>query len=122
MEAGERIVLYIVVATLSISAAVIAWTTLATGPEKLPVQLVRFALTVLLCVFLFRGASSARWIAIVLFALGGLGATVGGFAILRESAFGLLLLAMGAAYLMNFALLAFNSSVKAHFARGKPAA
>ncbi len=64
---GRRIVLAIIVATLTISGSLIVWSNTVLGRELSPQQGVRFVLTVGLCVFLYRGANWARLVAVILY-------------------------------------------------------
>jgi hypothetical protein len=56
--------------------AVVAWYVAVIGTGKLPFQLVRLALECALAVFVYRGATWARRLAIGLFAVGALGSLV----------------------------------------------
>jgi len=118
---GRRIVLGVIVATLALSAVAIVAFNVLVGSERLHSQLFRFALTVLLSIFLYRRARWARWVAIALFAIAGVGALLGGVVLLRSSAAGLLLLATGAIYLASSGLLLFAPSVGSYFAGEAPA-
>jgi len=72
------LVLAVIVATLTLSVLVIVVFNTIQGAQRLPRQIVRFFLTVGLCVFLYRGANWARWVAGGLFTLAGLGSFSGG--------------------------------------------
>ena len=76
IERGRLIVIGYIVALLTISFCVIAFYVLVIGPQKLPAQVIRFALTLALCIGLYHGSSVAKWILIVLLGLGGLLALV----------------------------------------------
>ncbi len=116
--AGRRLVLAVIVASLTISVLVIVAFNLGRGPERLPQQIVRFLLTVGLCVFLHRGANWARWVAGILFAFGGVGSLLGGLSALSTSMGGLLLLVMGLVYLACAVVLFFVPRVRAYFGAG----
>lgn len=117
-DTGRWLVLAIIVASLSLSLLAIAAFNISGGPERLPRQIVRFFLTVGLCVFLYRGANWARWVAGILFALGGLGSLIGGVAVLTTSMAGLLLFVMGLVYLASALILLFVPAVRAYFGVG----
>jgi hypothetical protein len=72
-ESGRRIVLCIALATIGISVVVIGLYVSANGLATLPPRLVRLALTVILGIFLYRGAVWARWVAVALYGLGSVG-------------------------------------------------
>lgn len=115
---GRRLVLAIIVASLAISVLVIVAFTVARGTALLPQQIVRFLLTVGLCVFLYRGANWARWVAVILFALGGVMSLVGASAPSSTSMSGLLLLLMGLVYAASALILLLVPTVRAHFGVG----
>jgi hypothetical protein len=121
-ETGRRLVLAVIVATLTLEVlAIVAFNTVQ-GPQSLPQQIVRFFLTVGLCVFLYRGANWARWVAGILYALGGLGSLVGGVATLTTTMAGLGLLIMGIVYVASAVILFFVPTVRAFFGAGKATA
>lgn len=70
--AGRRIVHNIAALIVLISAIVISGYVGAIGTDRLPTQLVRFALTVALAYALRTGRSGARWLTIVLMGLAGI--------------------------------------------------
>lgn len=118
-DTGRSLVLAVIVASLSLSVLVIVAFNIGRGPERLPQQIVRFFLTVGLCVILYRGANWARWVAGILFALGGLGSLIGGVASLSTSIMaGLLLVVMGLVYLASAVILLFVPAVRAYFGVG----
>ena len=119
---GRRIVLAIIVAILAIDTFVIVWSNVGSGTELTPQQVVRFVLTVGLCVFLYRGANWARWVTVVLFGLAGLAGLMGGIGLsysYREVAArdggGLLLIVMGLVYVASVIALLFVPTVRAYF-------
>lgn len=77
-ETGRRLVLAVIGSTLAVSALVFVAFNASQGPQRLPQQIGRFVLTVGLCVFLYRGANWARWVAGLRFASAGLASVVGG--------------------------------------------
>lgn len=121
-EAGRRLVLAIIVASLALSVLAILVFNVARGPERLPQQIVRFLLTVGLCVFLYRGANWARWVAGILFTLGGVGSLLVGSVALTTSLAGLLLIAMGLIYAGSAVVLFFVPPVQRYFGVGNPMA
>ena len=122
VESGRRLVLAVIVASLTLSVLAIVAFNIARGPERLPQQIVRLLLTVGLCVFLYRGANWARWVAGILFVLAGLGSLLGGVAVLSTSMAGLLLIVMGFVYLASAVVLLFVPAVRAYFRVGNAAA
>jgi len=117
-DRGQKIVLGVIVVLLTISALEIVTSNLATGMENLLQQLGRFSLTVLLSLFLYRGAGWARWVAIVLASLAGVGWIVAVVALSPGPIAGFLLLVMGAVYLGCSVILLRNAAVNLHFAKG----
>lgn len=70
-QKGQIILLVYLVLVLLASVGVIAFYVSSRGTDRLPAQLIRFVLTVVLCIFLFRGSRIAKSISVVLFAIGG---------------------------------------------------
>lgn len=68
---GRRILLTYITLVLLISLNILLLYLDSRGTEGLPARLVRLQLTVILCYFLYRGSKFAKWIAVVLFTLGG---------------------------------------------------
>ncbi|MEO0460613.1 MAG: hypothetical protein AAF219_07205 [Myxococcota bacterium] len=68
---GRRVVVVVGAVLLLNSAIDIALYVLNVGIDNLPQQLVRFIVLLVLVRGLDRGSSAARWIAVVLFTLGG---------------------------------------------------
>jgi hypothetical protein len=84
-------------------------------------DLVEFVLTLVLCGFLYAGANTARWIAIVSLSPSGLAAIlIGNHNI--ESAAGSLFVLVGCIYLACAIALMFPAASRAHFGRRKPPA
>ena len=75
-EAGRRIVVYVVLATISISVVVILMYIDANGFAGFPQRLVRLGLTIALGVFLIRGETWARQVAVVLYGAAAIFSTV----------------------------------------------
>ena len=116
-------VLAIIIATLSLCAVVTVTYWLQRGSERLASQLVRFALTVILSLNLYRGAVWARWVAIVLFLFGGGIGLTSLLELRRFSGAALLLAAMSLTYIGSALALLALPSVRAHFGIGvRPAA
>ena len=119
---GRGLVLAVIVATLALSALAIITSNVVRGSERLPTQIVRFLLTVGLCVFLHRGANWARWVAGVLFILAGLAGLVGGAALVTLSPLGFVVIAMGLVYLASAYILLFVPAVREYFTAKKTSA
>lgn len=122
-ESGRRIVLYIVLATIGISVVVIGLFVAANGLDTLPQRLVRLVLTVVLGVFLYRGAIWARWVSVVLYGVASVGSVVGGLQLVSHGhpANGTPLVLMGVIYGASVLALLLVPSVRAHFARDSTA-
>ena len=114
---GRRLVVAVMVATIAMSVLVIATFNAVQGPDRLPQQIVRFLLTVALCVFLYRGAGWARWVATVLYGLTGLWSLALGFTRLAAAKPGIQMIAFGAIYAACASVLLFVPSVREHFER-----
>jgi len=118
VESGRRLVLLVIVISLTFSVLVIVTFNILLGPENLPQQIVRFLLTVGLCAFLYKGANWARWVASILFGLAGLQGLIGGLVALSTSTAGLLLIVMGLVYVASAIVLLFIPAVRAYFGVG----
>lgn len=70
-RSGRAILLVCLFLVLLVSIGVTALYVSIRGDERLPSQIVRFALTMLLCFYLYRGHVAAKWIAVILFCLAG---------------------------------------------------
>jgi hypothetical protein len=115
---GRRLILAVIAATLTLDVLAIVTSSAILGPQRLPQQIVRFLLSIGLCVYLYRGANWARWVAGILYALAGLGSLVAGLAALTASMAGLLLLVMGLVYVASAVVLLFVPTVRAYFGAG----
>jgi len=115
LVAGRRLVLAIIIVNLSLSALIIIAHNITVG-GALPRQIVRFALTVGLFVFLYQGYNWARWVVIVLLGIGGLLALRNAL-VLETGLFGLLVLVVPASvYLASAGVLLFVPTVRSYFA------
>ena len=114
-ERGRRLVVLVIVACLTLSVLVIFAYNIIVGSDTLPQQIVRLILTAGLCIFLYRGANWARWVASVLFALGGLFSLFAWLIIPSIRLTGLLQLVMGLVYGAIAIVLLFVPTVRAHF-------
>jgi hypothetical protein len=92
---------------------------IAQGTLRVPQQLTRLMLTVMLCIFLVRGASWARWTSAVLFLLGGLLSVGGAAKLLGTPGSAWLMLGFGAIYLYCAGVLLASRSVSAFFRHGQ---
>jgi hypothetical protein len=117
-ETGRLIVLVHIALVVGISIGLIAWSLAVRAPERLPAQIVRFALTVALCFWLYWGSARAKSIAFVLCGLTGLGSVLALVGTIRTGAgpvqfsiFG----AMAAVYLSFAFVLIASPSVEAFF-------
>lgn len=68
---GRIILVSIICLVLAISLLAIGLFLATQGTERLSAQVVRFALTICLCAWLYRGSPIAKWICIALFSVAG---------------------------------------------------
>ncbi|MEZ4222544.1 MAG: hypothetical protein R3B13_16510 [Polyangiaceae bacterium] len=106
MARGRVLVLAVIVALLGTSATIITMFVLSRGTERLAVRLVRFGLSCLLCFFLYRGASGARFLVVAFSGIAAFMSIVAGE---------LPQLALGGIYVFTGATLVFSPSVSAYF-------
>jgi hypothetical protein len=71
VRSGRRIMLVYLGLVLALSVATITLYVARKGPAALPPRVLRFGLTVGLCVWLYSGSNAAKWISVVLFGAGG---------------------------------------------------
>ncbi len=116
----KRLVTIIAGLILACSIAVIVTYNLTVGPHKLPFQVIRFALTCLLCWSLIRGWNPGRWITAILMGLAGVGSLLGGLGLIGRSVNGISLMAVGLLYCVCVAGL-FTPLAARHF-RAEPRA
>ncbi len=116
---GRGMVLAVIAGTLTVSILVIVAFNIIQGPERLPQQIIRLLLTFGLCVFLYRGANWARWIAGILFAWGGVGSLLAGALMLSSNMYGIVLFAMGLVYVGSAIILLFLPAVRTYFGVGR---
>jgi len=115
---ARRIVLAIIAFAMSMPMVVITTFHIGRNQERLPQQIVRFVLTLVLCTFLFRGANWARWVAVILFLVAGTAELVEGVVLLSDGTHGLILIATGSVCLASAAVLFFVPVVRAYFNGG----
>jgi drug/metabolite transporter (DMT)-like permease len=121
MQNGRRLVWVVVLGAVIVDALTILTYNITIGSDQLLTQLFRFGLTLVLCRFLLRGANWARWVAGILFSLGGLVAALAGIAMAMtpEGTLGLLMLAIGLLFLAFAILLFCVPSVRLYFRASK---
>jgi hypothetical protein len=107
-DRGCKIVLGIIGATVGFSALAIITFILSVGAQRLPLQVIRFILTILLGILLYRGTKWAYWVLVVLYGLAGVNALVGGFLLLRNTLMELVSLATGVVYILSAVVLVFQ--------------
>lgn len=112
---GRRVVVAIIVSTLTLSASIIIAFLVIRGFERIVQQSVRFGLAVLLSVYLYRGAPAARWIAAVLFLIGGVMALNSLHGLERLNLAALIQIVFAVIYLASCITLLALPSVRAHF-------
>ena len=103
VDRGRRYVLGCILCMLGTSVGVIVLYMAARGPDRLPIQLVRLGITVLISLFLYRGVPAARVLTVIGTSLGGVLALFSG------------LLFLAVPYLGIAAVLVFSPSVSAYF-------
>lgn len=114
LTTGRKIVVGVIIATIALSLISIITSVLVDG-QPLPAHLVRFLLTILLCLFLYRGANWARWIVVILLLLAGPSAVLAGLTLLPHPGSAALLIIIGLVYTTSAILLMFVPAVRAHF-------
>lgn len=114
-QAGRKLVIRVVLIAIAISIFSIASFVLAQGTARLPQQLLRLTLTLVLCMFLLRGAPWARWVSAVLFLAGGLLSVGAGLTLLGTPSSAWVMVGMGAIYLYCAGVLMLERSVRAFF-------
>ena len=112
---GRWLVVAVIVSALAVSVLNVAAFNVAVGTERVPQQLIRFVLTVGLCIFLSRRANWARWVAGILFALAGVGSLIARVASDRGD---FLLVTIGMVYAAAAVTLLFVPAVRAYFRVG----
>ena len=111
VDRGRKIVLAIIVATIAFSAFSIITFISTVGPQRLPFQVVRFFLTILLGVFLYRGAKWVYWVSVILFAFSGVTGLMGAF-LLGFTLMALGSVAMGIVYVLSAWVLVYSNNVR----------
>lgn len=113
IEAGRKLVVTVAAVAIAISFLTVTFNVVR-DPDRLPQQLVPFGLTLGLCAYLVRGRSWARWISVLLFLIGGIGAVLVSLGLFGKSMGAWAMLTMGVAYL--YCTLELSSpSVRAFF-------
>lgn len=116
VETGRWLVVAVIVSALAVSVLNVAAFNVAVGTEREPQQVVRFALTVALCILLYRRVNWGRWAAGILFSLAGVGSLIVSVASERGD---FLLATIGAVYAAAAAVLLFVPAVHAYFRVGR---
>jgi len=114
-DTGKKLVVRVAVIATAISLVTIVTFNVVQGAGRLPQQLVRFGLTLTLCFFLVRGRRWARWVAVALFLIAGIGSVVVSLGLLGRSMGAWALLGVGLAYLYCSGVLLGSTSVRAFF-------
>lgn len=111
-------VLAVIAISIVLSMLAIAFYILTVGGDKIPQQVFRRGLTMLLCFFLYQGQGWARWVMTGLFALGSVYGLVTAFTLFALGiAFGaIVMLVMSILYLGCGLTLLLSSSVAAFLA------
>lgn len=112
---GRKLVVRVAVIAVSLTLFTTATFLLAQGTTRVSQQLLRLTLTVLLSIYLVRGALWARWTSAVLFLLGGLLSVGGAAKLLGTPGSAWLMLGFGATYLYCAGVLLASRSVSAFF-------
>ncbi len=111
VDRGRKIVLAIIVATIAFSAFSIITFISAVGPQRLPFQMVRFVLTVLLGVFLYRGTKWVYWVSVILFGFAGVKGLMDAF-LFGQTLMALGSVAMGIVYVLSAWVLVYSNNVR----------
>lgn len=113
-RAGRSQVKWVGLSMLWLSGLIIAFSTFTLGPDRLPLQLVRFGIAAMLAWLMYRGVNWARWMAAVFCLLG----SATSFYVLLNEGFAILFLILGVSYLCFAGVLVFAPSVQAFFLGG----
>ena len=100
---------------LSIIAAILVLSVLSWFPSPEPKDIVRLCINGVLCWFLFKGKNWARWVFVVLLALGGAIAALAISSGHNGAGKSVVLLVMSVTYLASAGLLTFSKSVTSYF-------
>lgn len=120
---GKKIVVGIIIFILTFSVLTTAMNSslqytggnVAESNHTLFQGLFRLALEIILCYFLFRKHTWAKWIIVVLFGLGSIGSILIGISTLGQSLIlSTVMLVIGIVYLICVSLLLFNSFIKSY--------
>jgi hypothetical protein len=116
---GRTIVLVIIAGSLLLSAIIIGAYCIVLGTSRLPIQLVRFALTIGLMWWLYRGSPAAKWITVVCFGLAG---AVGIVSLLFDARPAAVVIKLGALYLFFAWTLVTSANANAflNYQRSRP--
>lgn len=112
VETGRWLIVAVIVSVLALSVLTAAAFNAAGGTDRQPQQVVRFVLTAWLCIFLYRRATWARWVAGILFLLAGAVSLFAGFA---SDLGDFLLVTMGTVYAAAGIILLFVPAVRVYF-------
>jgi len=118
IELGRRLVLGVIVAILSISVVVILSFVLALGTSRLLPQIIRLMITIVICMYLYKGAPWARWVLSALISVGGIMGILsglGGLALAGANSAHFYMLLMGSTYIASVAVLWLAPPVRAYF-------
>ena len=115
VERGRTLVLTVIVIILTLSAAVIILTNYSTISPKFPVQIARFVVNIIFCIFLYRGVRWIRIFLIILLIVAGIFSSVTFLLSPALNFPSLIIFIMGVGYLFSAYLLIFNRSVKSYF-------
>jgi hypothetical protein len=111
VDRGRKIVLAIIVAAIAFSAFSIITFITTVGPQRLLFQIVRFVLTILLGVFLYRGTKWVYWVSVILFGFAGVTGLMGAF-LLGDTLMVLGSVAMGVVYVLSAWVLVYSNNVR----------
>jgi peptidoglycan/LPS O-acetylase OafA/YrhL len=111
VDRGRKIVLAIIVAAIAFSAFSIITFITTVGPQRLLFQIVRFVLTILLGVFLYRGTKWVYWVSVILFGFAGVIGLMGAF-LLGDTLMVLGSVAMGVVYVLSAWVLVYSNNVR----------
>jgi hypothetical protein len=100
---------------LSIIAAILVLSVLSWFPSPEPKDIGRFCINGVFCWFLFKGKNWARWVFVVLLALGGAIAALAISSGHNGAEKSIVLLVMSVTYLASAGLLTFSKSVARYF-------
>ncbi len=118
---GKNTLIGIIAAVLGISLLSTIVTIITNGFSGFATDIIRFGLSCLLCFFLYKGQTWAKWVMVVLYLLAGVLGLIGALSIIVSFVLGITSLALGIIYGGSAILLLTSKDIKAFLAYQKGA-